>query len=132
MQKKNHVEHFFQFFMLNISPIKELLYKPAKIQTNIAGALHGKLKKNPWALSYKILPPEITKMLEIPILGLLWGLQTQCGIPMFFLFFSFLFLILSISESFSFYLLVKNSFNFKLGFFSYFEYISGGIIRKNI
>ena len=39
-QKKNHAEHFFfQFFMLNISPIKELLHKPAKIQTNIAGVL---------------------------------------------------------------------------------------------
>ena len=42
------------------------------------------------------------------------------------------FMILWISESFSLYLLVKNSFNFKLGFFTYFEYISGGIIRKNI
>ena len=41
-------------------------------------------------------------------------------------------MILWISESFSLYLLVKNSFNFKLGFFTYFEYISGGIIRKNI
>ena len=41
-------------------------------------------------------------------------------------------MILWISESFSLYLLVKNSFIFKLGFFTYFEYISGGIIRKNI
>ena len=37
-----------------------------------------------------------------------------------------------ISESFSLYLLVKNSLNFKLGFFIYFQYISGDIIRKNI
>ena len=35
-------------------------------------------------------------------------------------------------ESFSLNLLVKNSFSFKLDFFNYFEYISGGIIRKNI
>ena len=34
------------------------------------------------------------------------------------------FMILWISESFSLYLLVKNSFNFKLGLFTYFEYIS--------
>ena len=34
--------------------------------------------------------------------------------------------------SFSLYLLVRNSFNFKLGFFTYFEYISVGIIRKDI
>ena len=54
-----------------------------------------------------------------------WGSGTQCGIQWFFM-------ILWISESFSLYLLVKNSFNFKLGFFTYFEYISGGIIRKNI
>ena len=41
-------------------------------------------------------------------------------------------MILWISESLSLYLLVKNSFNFKLGFFTYFEYISGGTIRKDI
>ena len=31
--------------MLNISPIKELLHKPAEIQWNIAGTLPGKLKR---------------------------------------------------------------------------------------
>ena len=30
--KKKHVERFFQFLMLNISSIKELLYKPSEIQ----------------------------------------------------------------------------------------------------
>ena len=41
-------------------------------------------------------------------------------------------MILQISESCcSLYLFVNNSFNFKLDFFTYFEYISGGIIRKN-
>ena len=37
---------------------------------------------------------------------------------------SIAFMILWISESFSLYLLVKNSFNFKVGFFSYVEHIS--------
>ena len=45
---------------------------------------------------------------------------------------SMLFTILWISESLSLYLLVKNSFNFKLGVFTYFKYISVGIIRKDI
>ena len=35
-------------------------------------------------------------------------------------------MILQISESCSLYLFVNNSFNFKLDFFTYFEYISGG------
>ena len=63
-------------------------------------------------------------MWEDAILGVLLGPGNQCAIRCF--------MILWISESFSPYLLVKNSFNFKLGFFTYFEYISGGIIRKNI
>ena len=68
--KKTHVEHFFQFLMLNISSIKELLHKPSEIQWNITGTLPGKLKRKIfWALSYKILPPEITKTWEIAILG---------------------------------------------------------------
>ena len=50
LQKKNHVKHFVQIFMLNISPIEELLHKPAEIKTNVAGALPRKLKKiNYWA-----------------------------------------------------------------------------------
>ena len=111
---------FFKFLMLNISSIKELLHQPSEIQWNIAETLPGKQeRKISWALSYKICP-EIIKMGEIAILR---GLGNQCGIPLFFM-------ILWISESFSLYLLVKNSF--KLGFFTYFEYISGGIIRKNI
>ena len=48
----------------------------------------------------------------------------QCGIQWFSM-------IFWISETFSLDLMVKNSFNFKLGFFTYFEYISGCIIRKN-
>ena len=54
--------------MLNISSIKELLEKPSEIQWNIVGTLPGKLKgKVSWALSYKILPPEITNAWEIAI-----------------------------------------------------------------
>ena len=48
--------------MLNISSMKELLHKPSEIQSNVTRTLPGKLKINFWALSYKILPPEITKM----------------------------------------------------------------------
>ena len=56
------MESFYQFLMLNISSMKELLHKPSEIQSNITRTLPGKLKINFWALSYKILPPEITKM----------------------------------------------------------------------
>ena len=56
--------------MLNIPSIKELLHKPSAIQWNITGTLPGKLKRKvSWALSYKILSPEITKAWEIAILG---------------------------------------------------------------
>ena len=43
-------------------------------------------------------------------------------------------MILGISESFTFSLnlLIENSFIFKQDFFTYFEYFSGGIIRKDI
>ena len=105
--------------MLNISSIKELLYQPSEIQWNIAGTLLGKQeRKISWALSYKICP-KIIKMGEIAIL---WGTLGTWE-PMWN---SIVFMILWISESFSLYLLVKNSFNFKLGFFTYFEYLLGG------
>ena len=74
LQKKPDVECFFQFLMLSIPSIKELLHKPSEIQWNITGTLPGKLKRKiSWALSYKILPPEITKMWEIAILGGTFG-----------------------------------------------------------
>ena len=105
---------------------KRLLHKPSEIQWNITGTLPIKLKRNIfWTLSYKILPLEITKTWEIAILGDTFRAGNQCGIQCFFI-------ILWISESFSLYLLVKNSFKFKLDFFTYFEYISGGIVRKII
>ena len=55
--------------------------------------------------------------------GVLWEPGNQCGIQWFFM-------ILWISESFSLYLLVKNSFDFKLVFFTYFEYTLWVIIKK--
>ena len=83
--KKKHVEHFFQFLMFNISSIKELLHKPSEIQWNITGTLPGKLKRKiSLALSYKILPLEITRTWEIAILGgTLGGPGNQCGIQWF-------------------------------------------------
>ena len=112
--------------MLNILPIKELIYKPVEIQWNIAGTLPGKLKRNIFgAFPYKTLPPKIRKMLEMAIFEILWGPRNECRIPGFFM-------ILWIYESFSLYLLDKKSFNFKLVFSTYYEYISGGIIRKNV
>ena len=69
-KKKKHVQCVFQFLKLNISSVKELLHKPSEIQWNITGALPGKLKRNIyWALSFKILPPEITTTWEIAVLG---------------------------------------------------------------
>ena len=126
LQKKNHVECFFQFLMLNISSIKELLHKPSEIQWNITGTLPGKLKtKVSWAFPTICYPQKSQKCEKLLFWGILWGPGNQCGIQWFFM-------ILWISESFSLYLLVKNSFNFKLGFFTYFEDTSGVIIRKNI
>ena len=66
--KKKSCAMFFQCLILNISSIKELLHKPSEIQGNITGTLPGKRKRKiSWALSYKILPPEITKMWETAI-----------------------------------------------------------------
>ena len=65
---------FFQFLMLKMSSIKELLHKPSEIQGSITGTLPGKLKrKSFWTLSYKILPPQITKTWEVSILGDILG-----------------------------------------------------------
>ena len=83
---------------------------PMSLLQNITGALPGKLKRKiSWALSYKILPPEITKTWQIAIFGGTLGAGNQCGIQ-------WSFMTLWISENTSLYLLFKNSFNFKLGF----------------
>ena len=58
-----------------------------------------------------------------------WGYFGGLGINVEF---NGFFMILWISESFSLCLLVENRFIFKLGFFTYFDHISGGIIRKKI
>ena len=95
--RKKNVKHFFQFLMLNISSIKDLLHKPSEVQWNLK-------RKFFCTLSYKILPPEITKTWETAVFIVLWGPGNQCGIQWFFM-------ILWIFESFPLYLLVRNNFN---------------------
>ena len=121
IKKKDPCGTFFSIFDLNISSIKELLHKPSELQWNITGILPRKLKRKlSWALSCKIYPLKSQKRKKL----LFWGVLCK---PI-----QWFFLILWISESFSLYLLVKNIFNFQLGFFTYLEYISRGIIRKTI
>ena len=110
--------------MLNISSIKKLLHKPSEIQWNLTGTLSWKLKQKFFGLyPTRYYPLKSQKCEKLLFWGVLLGPGNQCGIQWFFM-------ILWISESFSLYLLVKNSFNFKLGFFTCFEYTSAGIIRK--
>ena len=90
IEKKKH-GCFFQFFMLNISSIKELLHKPSEIQWNITRTLPGKLKRKflgRYPKRYN--PPEITKTQEIAILGILWWPGNQCGSQCFLWFCEFL------------------------------------------
>ena len=74
--------------------------KTKTIQWNIySWSYTRKLKwKVSWAFCCKKLPPELTKMWKIAILGVFRGPGNQYGIPWFFI-------ILWIPESFSFYLL---------------------------
>ena len=91
LPKKNHVERFLKFLMLNVPSIKELLHKPSEIQWNIAGTLPGKLqRKIYWAFSYMILPLKITKMWDIAILGYFGGLRTNAEFHGFLWFYGFL------------------------------------------
>ena len=114
------VERFFQFLMLNISSIKELLHKPLEIQWNIIGTLPRKLKRKILGLCpTRYNPLKSQKHEKLLFVGVLWGPGNQCEIQWFLM-------ILWISESFSLNLLVE------LCFFTYFEYNSGGIIRKDI
>ena len=121
--------------MLNISAIKGLLHKPSKIHWNRTGILSGKLKRETWrgggggggryyTRYYCLKSQNREKLLFLGGGGVLWQPGNQFGIQC-------VFMILWISESFSLNLLVKNSFNFKLGFLTYFEYISSVIIRKD-
>ena len=123
--KKNHMECFFQFLMLNISSIKELLHKPSESESWNSTRKPGKLKRNiSWALSYKVLPPEFKKCEKSPFLGVLLGPGNQSGIQWFLM-------ILCISESFRLYLLVKNSLNFKLGSQSHHYAQLGNALQKH-
>ena len=86
--KKICVECFFQFLMLNISLIKDLLHKPSETQWNITGTLPGKLKRKiSWALSYKILSPEITDLRNCHFGGYFGDLGTNVEFSWFFLWF---------------------------------------------
>ena len=70
LQKRPMWNGFFSIVDVNIPSIKELLHKPSEIQWNITRTLPGKLKGHFFlALSYKVLPPEITKTWEITIFG---------------------------------------------------------------
>ena len=86
---------FFQFLMLNISSIKELLHKPLEIQWNITGTLKGKLKEKFLGLyPTRYHPLKSQKHEKLLFLGVLWGPGNQCGIQLSFM-------ILWISEIFS-------------------------------
>ena len=90
---------FFSFLILNISSsIKEPLQKPSEIKWNRTRLLLGKLKRKfSWALSYKILPPEITKTWEIAILGgTLWAWEPLWSSMVFKWFCEFLKFLVSI------------------------------------
>ena len=98
-----------------MSLIQKRVFHGAKSRKNFILTLHFTL--------HKMLPPEISKTWEkLLSLGVLCGPGNQCGIQLFFMIWQFL----KVSSS------IKNSFNFKVGLFTYFEYISGSIIRKYI
>ena len=108
--------------MFNIFSIKELLHKSSESQWNITGTLPGKLKRKiSWTLSYKILPPEITKTWEIAILGVTLGTWEPMWNSMVFYDFVNFWKFQSL-----------NCFNFKLGFSHLFWIYFRGIIRQNI
>ena len=125
--KKTHVERFFSIF-----DVKYFFYKRTVTQTfrnpvkyNWNSTRKTKKKNSLGFILQDFIPWNNKDMRNCDFGGYIGDLGTNVE-------FSCFFMILWISESFSLYLLVKNSFNFKLGFFTYFEYISGGIIRKNI
>ena len=114
LQKRPMWNGFFSIVDVNIPSIKELLHKPSEIQWNITRTLPGKLKGHFFfgLILQGITPRNHKKVRNYYFWGYFGDLGTN-GIQWFFM-------ILWISESFSLYLLVKNSFNFKLGFFIYF------------
>ena len=114
--KKTYVKFFFSIFQVKYFFNKRTVTQTFRNPVNITGTLPGKLKIIFLALSYKIYLLKSQKCEKLLFGGYFVNLGTN-GIQWFFM-------ILWISEIFS--------FNFKLGFFTYFEYISGGIIRKNI
>ena len=112
LRKKPMWNLFFNFFMLNIFSIKELLHKPSEIQWNITGILPGKLKRKIFMgfILQDITPWNHKNMRNFFFFfgggAYFWGLGTNVELNGFFM-------ILWISEISSLCLLV----NFKLGFF---------------
>ena len=91
LQKKPMWNLFFNFFMLNIFSIKELLHKPSEIQWNITGILPGKLKRKIFMgfILQDITPWNQKNMRNFFFFfflrgGVLLGPGNQCGIEWFF------------------------------------------------
>ena len=125
--KKTHVERFSIFdvkYSFNKIIVTQTFRNPVKFNKNST----RKTKKKNFLrciLQY-ITPWNHNNVRNCYSGGYFRGLQTN--VEFYFILF---FMILLISEIFSLYLLVKMSYNFKLDFFTYFEHILGGIIRKN-
>ena len=91
LQKNPMWNLFFNFFMLNIFSIKELLHKPSEIQWNITGILPGKLKRKIFMgfILQDITPWNQKNMRNFFFFfflrgGVLLGPGNQCGIEWFF------------------------------------------------
>ena len=90
LQKNPMWNLFFNFFMLNIFSIKELLHKPSEIQWNITGILPGKLKRKIFIgfILQDITPWNHKNMRNFFFFlgggGVLLGPGNQCGIEWFF------------------------------------------------
>ena len=124
--------------MLNISSIKELFHKPSEIQWNITGTLPGKLKRKiSWALILQHITPWNHKNMRNCYFFLGGGYFVDVGTNVEFNDFVWFCEFLKVSGSIfwlktvsSLYLLVKNSFNFKLGFLLILNLIQGALAEK--
>ena len=128
--EKKTMWNIFSIFAVKYSSTKELLHKPSEIQSNITGTLLAKLNIIFFFLGgggfilQDITPWNNKNVRNCYFLGTLGAWEPMWNSMVFYDFVNF--------TSFSLYHLGKNSFNFELGFFTHFKYISGGIIRKNI
>ena len=124
--QKDPLERFFQFLMLNISSIKELLHKPSEIQWNITGTLPGRLKRNfLWLYPTRYYSLKSQKTWDIAIFWGNLGLGTNVEFNDFLWFCKFLKVSASIFW-------LKNSFKFKLGFSLILNISQGVSSERNI